>query len=162
MSSSRQLTPEGLDGLDHALIAALSTAPELTNKALASRLGVAESTCAYRRRRLRDAGTIGPPRMDLDHAQLGYALQAVITVYMSSHSREAVDQFLDSMVTTPHVLQVVHLTGRADFMLTVAMRSAEELKNFVLDHITVHPAIRNTETHIVFDSRRGTWIPEAP
>lgn len=105
---------------------------------------------------------MSPPRLDLDHALLGYGLQAIITVYMSSHSREAVDHFMETMVDTPNVVRVTHLTGRSDFMVTVAVADREQLKNFVLDHVTVHPAVRGTETQVIFDVRRGNWIPEAP
>lgn len=158
-SRSRAVT---LDALDYQIVQLLSEDPHLTNKALASRLGAPESTCAYRLRRLYTSGAVTPPRLEFDHALLGYGLQAVITVYMSSHSREAVDNFMESMVHTPNVVHVIHLTGRSDFMVTVAVSDREQLKNFVLDHVTVHPAVRGTETQVVFDARRGTWVPTLP
>jgi len=150
------------DSLDYAIVRLLSAEPRLTNKALAAELGVAESTCAYRVRRLHSSGAMSPPRLELDHALLGYGLQAIITVYMSSHSREAVDHFMATMARTPNVLRVVHLTGRSDFVIDVAVADREELKNFVLDHVTVQPAVRGTETQVVFDVRRGNWVPSAP
>ncbi len=159
MATQQQTT---LDGLDYQIVKLLSENPNLTNKALAQKLGAAESTCGYRVRRLYNSGALRPPRLELDHAQLGYGLQAIITVYMSSHSRETVDHFMDSMVNTPHVVRVINLTGRSDFMVTVAVADREQLKNFVLDHVTVHPAVRGTETQVVFDVRRGNWIPHAP
>lgn len=151
-----------LDGLDYQIVALLSEDPHLTNKALASRLGAPESTCAYRVRRLYQSGVVAPPRLELDHALLGYGLRAIITVYMSSHSRQAVDDFMHTMVATPNVVEVTHLTGRSDFMVTVAVADREQLKNFVLDHVTTHRAVRGTETQVVFDVRRGTWIPTPP
>lgn len=151
-----------LDVLDFEIVRLLSADPSLTNKALAAELAVAESTCAYRVRRLRDSAVIRPRRLELDHAQLGYALNAVIMVVLTNHSREVVDRFMDSMVQTPNVLQVMNLTGRYDFMVTVAVSDGEQLRNFVLDHVTVHPSVRGTETHIVFDMREGEWIPPLP
>ncbi len=151
-----------LDRLDFDLVRVLSDDPGLTVKAIAGSLGIAESTCAYRLRRLRDARVIRPARLDLDHAQLGYTLRAVVMVFLTNHSRETVDRFMTSMVHAPNVLQVVNLTGRYDFMLTVAVADAEELRTLVLDHVTVHPSVRGTETHIVFDLREGTWIPPRP
>jgi DNA-binding Lrp family transcriptional regulator len=41
----------------------------------------------------------------------------------------------------------------------VAVTDAEQLRTFVLDHVTVHPGVRGTETHIVFDRREGDWVP---
>lgn len=159
---TKRRRPVVLDELDYRIVALLSEDPDRTNKTLARELGIAESTCAYRMRRLQGSGVIAPPRLELDHTLLGYGLQAVITVYMSSHSREAVDNFMSAMVTTPNVLQVTHLTGRSDFMVTVAVHDREQLKNFVLDHVTVHPAVRGTETQVVFDVRQGQWVPTAP
>lgn len=150
------------DDLDFKIIRALSDDPNLTNRGVAEAVGVAESTCAYRVRRLRDAAVIHPRRLELDHAQLGYSLRALITVFLASHSREAVDRFMASMVRAPHVLQVMNLTGRYDFLVSVAVTDAEQLRNFVLDQVTVHPSVRGTETHIVFDKREGAWVPPRP
>lgn len=151
-----------LDDLDYQIVRLLSEDPRLTNKALAARLATPESTCAYRVRRLYTSGVMSPPRLDLDHAPLGYGLRAIITVYMASHSREAVDHFTQAMIDAPNVIEVTHLTGRSDFMVTVAVSDREQLKNFVLDHVTTHPAVRGTETQVVFSSHRGKWIPTPP
>jgi len=151
-----------LDRLDFEIVRVLSEDPDLTNKAVASAVGVAESTCAYRVRRLRDAAVIRPKRLELDHAQLGYALRAVVTVFLANHSREVVDRFMSTMAQTPNVVQVMNLTGRYDFMVIVAVADGEQLRSFVLDHVTVHPSVRGTETHIVFDMREGSWIPPLP
>ncbi|CAG7615843.1 Lrp/AsnC family transcriptional regulator [Leucobacter soli] len=157
-----QTADPGLDRLDYEIVRVLSADPGLTNKAIAAAVGTAESTCAYRVRRMRDAGVIRPRRLEVDHARLGHPLHAVIMVYLANHSRDVVDRFMTSMVRAPHVIQVMNLTGRYDFMLTLAVASSDELRNFVLDHITVHPSVRGTETHIVFDRRDGEWIPDAP
>ena len=151
-----------LDRLDFEIVRVLSEDPDLTNKAVASAVGVAESTCAYRVRRLRDAAVIRPKRLELDHDQLGYALRAVVTVFLTKHSRDVVDRFMSTMAQTPNVVQVMNLTGRYDFMVIVAVADGEQLRSFVLDHVTVHPSVRGTETHIVFDMREGSWIPPLP
>lgn len=151
-----------LDELDFTIVRLLSGDPGLTNKSLATLLEIAESTCAYRVRRLRDSAVIRPRRLELDHAQLGYSLHAVIMVVLANHSREVVDRFMEGMVQAPNVLQVMNLTGRYDFMVTVAVADGEQLRTFVLDHVTVHPSVRGTETHIIFDRREGAWIPPLP
>ena len=154
--------PQGglaLDALDFEIIRVLSEDPALTNRGVARALEIAESTCAYRIRRLRESSAIRPRRLELDHAKLGYALHALITVFLTNHSREVVDRFMASMVKAPHVRQVMNLTGRYDFLISVAVADAEELRSFVLDHVTVHPSVRGTETHIGGDTRAGEWVP---
>lgn len=150
---------EGVDALDHAIIRELAGDPELTNKALAQRLGIAESTCAYRIRRLRETGVIGAKRIEIDHGKLGYGMRAVVIANLYRHTREAVDDFMDYIQRQPNVINAMNVTGRFDFIITVAVRDVEELRGFVLDHVTNVPQIRATETLIVFDSRTGDWLP---
>lgn len=58
MRTQSQSGPVQLDDTDRAIVQAFSSDAEITNKALARRLGLAESTCAYRVRQLRDAGIL--------------------------------------------------------------------------------------------------------
>lgn len=159
MAQSAGRSP-GYDDLDFALIDALSRQPDLSNRALAERLQVAESTCTYRLRRLRETGVIGAKRYQIDHARLGYPLKAIVMVYLARHSRAIVDEFMEHVAKLPNVLNVMNLTGRADFILTVAVADGDHLGNLVLDHVTKLPTVRATESHIVFSSRDGEWIPQ--
>lgn len=147
-----------LDALDRAILAAIVDHPDLTTKTLARRVGAAESTCAYRLRALRQRGVVspGPPLLDL--AALGRPLQAVIRVRMGGHTQQGVDTVFDALETTPGVLQVFHVSGGDDFLVHVAVADAGALRDIVLEHITVHPAVRSTETQIVFEQRSGAGV----
>ena len=147
-----------LDSVDLRILGELGTNPELTNKALAARLGLAESTCAYRLRALRDSGVITGRRLDIDARTLGYPLQAVIKVRLGSHSQEHVERLYDDLVRTPGVIQAFHLGGADDFHLHVAVEDAVALRDFVLQHVTVHRVVRQTETQLVFELREGPGV----
>lgn len=160
--SAQHMRRVSLDDIDYRIVEVLSESPELSNRELAQRIELPESTCAYRLRRLREAKMIRPSRLVIDHAKLGYPLTAVIIVYLTHHTREVVERFMRSVSQAPGVLQVMNVAGRYDFMVTVAVADAEQLRLFVLDHVTVHQGVRGTETHIVFDKRDGEWVPTKP
>ncbi len=147
-----------LDQLDRQLLSALTEDADVTNKTLAGRLGLAESTCAYRVRALREAGIITGTRVQLDLALLGYPLQAIIMVRLGSHTMANVNQLYDALVATPGVIQAFHVAGADDFYLHVAVENAEALRDFVLQHVTSHRVVRQTETHLVFDVRAGAGV----
>jgi DNA-binding Lrp family transcriptional regulator len=147
-----------LDQVDHQLLIALSEDAGVTNKALATRLGLAESTCAYRVRALREAGVITGTRAQLDLALLGHPLQAIVMVRLGSHTMHNVNQLYDALATTPGVLQAFHVAGADDFYLHVAVENAEALRDFVLRHVTTHRVVRQTETHLVFEVRPGPGV----
>ena len=147
-----------LDDVDRAILHAVDTDASVTNKALARRLGLAESTCAYRLRQLRERGILRGTRVELDLAALGYPLQAVISVRLGSHNQAVVNEFFDAIVQVPRVLQVFNVAGSNDFLVHVAVEDAEALRDIVFEHITVHRAVRQTETHLAFEARRGVGV----
>lgn len=146
------------DDVDRAILGALALDGRITNTALAARVNLAESTTAQRVRALKQSGVIKSINARLDLAALGHPIQAVIKVRLGSHNRKHVHELYDRMVTIPGVLSVLHVAGEDDFLLHVAVRSSEALRDLVLEHITTHPAVRQTETQLVFEVREGAGV----
>lgn len=157
-SKNPQRAPAQLDGTDRAILAALTIDGRMSNAALAARVGVAESTCAYRVKGLRDSGVIARIAAELDLAAMGRPIQALIRVHLSSHSRPHIDELFDRLVAIPGALSVAHVAGDNDFHLQVAVASPERLRDLILQHITSHPAVTKTETQLVFEVRQGTGV----
>lgn len=152
-------TTRSLDEIDRDIVGVLRQEPDLTVRALARRLDLAESTCAYRLRGLRAAGVISSARIEVDHAALGHPLQALIKLRLAHHSKDLVNALHEDLVRIPGVLQVFHVGGDEDFYLHVAVPDAEALRNLVLEHITTHAVVRQTGTQLVFEARSGAGIP---
>lgn len=144
-----------LDRVDRALISALSTNARASGAALAAAVGVAESTVSLRLRRLQSLGIIRSFDVDVDLAALGVSLQALIAVRLVKHDRSEIDAFRDQVPHLPGVLAVFHMAGAEDYLLHVAARDAEELRQFVLAHLTGHPAVAHTETNLIFEHAAG-------
>lgn len=153
----RESQPD-LDEIDRQILAALARDGRLTNRALASRLGLAESTCAYRVRSLRDRRIITGVGVQLNLAALGFPIQALIKVRLQAHNQQIVTELYAALVAIPGVLQVFHVAGADDFHLHVAVSSPEAARDLVLRHITVHRAVRSTETQLVFEARPGAGV----
>jgi DNA-binding Lrp family transcriptional regulator len=148
----------GLDQTDLAILRALALDAHLTNTALAARLGLAESTCAYRIRALGDRGVIRGTRIQLALDILGFPIQAVIKVRLGSHDRDHVNRLYADLTRVPGVLQALHVAGEDDFHLHVAVESPQALRDLVLEHITVHRVVRQTQTQLIFEARDGAGI----
>lgn len=147
-----------LDEIDLDLLAVLTREADITNKALAHRLNLAESTCAHRVRALRERGIIRDTRIRLDEAAVGFPLQAIIKVRLANHTGPKVTALFDALVAVPRVLQVFHVAGVDDFLVHVAVQDATALRDIVLEEITVHPIVRGTETQLVFELRDGAGL----
>jgi DNA-binding Lrp family transcriptional regulator len=145
-----------LDGTDRAVLAALVEDGRMPNNALAARAGVAPSTCLARVRELRRRGVLRGVHADVDLAATGRGLQAMIAVRLRSHVREQVELFRRTAPGLPGVVGMFHVSGADDYLLHVAVPDADALRDFVLDHLTGHPAVGHTETSVIFEHVRGT------
>lgn len=149
------LRPAPLDEVDRAILAALAADGRLPNNALAERVGVAPSTCLARMRALRERGVIRGFHADVDPAALGLPLQALISVRLAAHARDAVDAFRARSVRLPGVVSVFHVAGAEDYVLHVRAASGDALRDFVLDHLAVDPVVQHSQTSLIFEHARG-------
>ncbi|GGL95845.1 MULTISPECIES: Lrp/AsnC family transcriptional regulator [Micromonospora] len=144
-----------LDDVDRAILTELAADGRLPNNALAERVGVAASTCLTRTRALRECGAIRGFHADVDPAAVGLPLQALVSVRLTAHERAAVDAFRARSVRLPGVVSVFHVAGADDYVLHVRAASGDALRDFVLDHLAVDPAVAHTETSLIFEQVRG-------
>lgn len=150
---------EELDRIDRALILALSSNARATGAQLAAELGVAESTVSQRLRKLQSSDVITGYHADVDLIELGIPLQALIAIRLVRHARSDIDDFRSIAPHLPGVVGLFHMAGSEDYLLHVAARDAGELRDFVLNHLTGHPAVAHTETNLIFEHVRGDgWL----
>lgn len=145
-----------LDRIDRGLLRALAVDARASGAALATALGVAESTVSLRLRQLRAGGLVRGYRADVDLAALGISLQALIAVRLGQHSRTEVDSFRAAAPGWPGVLSMFHTAGADDYLLHVVARDAEDLREFVLRHLATHPAVQHSETNLIFEHVEGS------
>src|SRR4051812_32514233 len=147
-----------LDAVDRAMLEVLADDARVTNQALADRVGVAPSTALARLRALRSRGVIRGFHTEVDLAAIGRPLQALIAVRLSVHARDQIDAFSEAIGDLPGVLMVFHLTGVTDYLVWVAAADAQDLREFVVDHLASHPSVAHAETSLIYEHRRGPGI----
>lgn len=144
-----------LDAVDRAILTVLAADARTPNNAIADAVGIAPSTCLARIRSLRERGVIRGFHADIDPAALGHGLQAMIAVRLRAHTRERVQEFIRDVPGLPGVVAVWHVAGADDYLLHVAVADSDALRDFVLEHLTTHPAVGHTETSLIFGHLRG-------
>jgi DNA-binding Lrp family transcriptional regulator len=147
--------PTALDELDIAILEALTEDARVPNSRLAARLGIAPSTCLARVRALRQSGVLRGFHAEVDLAALGRPLQAMIAVRLTVHAREQIEAFTRAVRELPGVLSVFHVAGVNDYLVWVAAADAQDLREFVVDHLATHPAVAHAETSLIYEHRRG-------
>jgi DNA-binding Lrp family transcriptional regulator len=144
-----------IDAVDRAILEALTEDARIPNNRLAERLGIAPSTCLARVRALRASGVLRGFHADVDLSALGRPLQAMIAVRLTVHHREEIEAFTRAVRELPGVLSVFHVAGVNDYLVWVAAADAQDLREFVVDHLATHPSVAHAETSLIYEHRRG-------
>lgn len=144
-----------LDAIDAAIVRELQDDARLANNVLAARVGIAPSTCHGRVRSLFERGVIRGAHAEIDQAAIGRPLQAMISVRLRPHARGELAAFAQAMAQLPEVLNVYFLAGADDFLVHVATAGSEELREFVVNHLSGTKDVAMTETSLIFEHLRG-------
>ncbi len=148
-----------LDRTDAAILACLQKNARRSNKELAAAVGVAPSTCLERVRRLHEGGVLRGYHADVDPAAVGVGLQALVAVRLGQHARAEVEAFQAHALALPEVVQVFHVTGANDFLVHVAVRDAEHLRELALTAFAGRPEVAHMETALLFAHHRAPGLP---
>ncbi|MEM1202083.1 MAG: Lrp/AsnC family transcriptional regulator [Acidobacteriota bacterium] len=147
--SGRRRRP--LDRIDCEILRALQKHARLSNKELAARLGVAQSTCHERVKRLVEDGVLRGFHAEVDPRALGIGIEAMIAVRLRRHSRPVVESFRAYAIGLPQVLAVYHMTGGNDFLVHVAVRDSDALRELGMSAFTTRDEVDHMETALIFE-----------
>jgi DNA-binding Lrp family transcriptional regulator len=140
-----------LDEIDREILRVLAADARALNSTLAAHVGLAPSTCLMRVRRLRDSGVIRGFHAELSPQALGRPLQAIISVRLQAHARARIGSFSRQFAALPGVLNVFFLAGVNDFQIHVAAKSPDDLREFVVKHLSASHDVATTETNLIFE-----------
>lgn len=144
-------SPIELDEVDHVLLKQLSNDARTPNNALAAIAGIAPSTCLGRVRALIGSGVIRGFHADIDPAALGKELQAMIAVRLQVNARSRLARFGEDFASLDVVMNVYFVAGVNDYLFHVAAAGSAELRDFVVENLSAHPAVAATETTLIFE-----------
>ncbi len=131
----------------------------MSNKQLAAAVGLAQSTCHERLKRLWSTGVIQGARAEIDPGSLGFGIAAMFFIGTSQHEQDAIDTLLDEFIAIPEVQSVSLITGRYDLVAEVVARDMNHLKVLAYDNFTNRSVVTRFETSIVYEGRAARRLP---
>lgn len=108
---------------------------------------------------MRESGVIQGYHAEIRPGSVGIGLQAMISVRLARHSRQDLDAFHAFLGTLPEVLAFYHVGGAIDYLVHVAVRDSDHLRDFALESFTTRPEVAHIETSLIFSFRRNPDVP---
>lgn len=144
-----------LDEVDRLIVEELQLNGRMTNAELAERVGIAASTCVARVRSLVSRRVITGFTAQVDPGVIGMTLQVLVSVSIRSGARQRISEFMEEIRGLPEVMQLFFLGGVEDFIIHLAARDSDHVRDFVMEHLSAHPAVSSTRTSIVFSHHQN-------
>lgn len=157
---TRGIVRMDLDRIDREILLAVQADGRITNASLADSVGLSETPCARRLRRLEADGFIEGYRATLSRKALDLGLMAFTQVRFGAHDRELSERFEREVQGIPRIVACHNVTGTADYMLTVVARDLDDYGVFVRDVIRTLPGVTAVESVLSLrEVKRHSGLP---
>ena len=149
-----------LDEHEKRILKALQQNGRISTQELSETVGLSQSPCWRRVKRLEEDGYISRYSAILDGKKLGLNALAHIQVSLLDHTQSSIDTFQKFVETNDQVLECASITGDFDFILKVATSDPEALERFIVNELLQLGVVRTTATiFILREMKVGGALP---
>lgn len=152
-----------IDAVNARILTLLQEDGRMTNARLSETLGMSETPCWRRLKRLEDSGIIEGYQANLNRRKLGLGVMAFVQLRCSEHDQAATAEFQRIVETTPNILSCHNTTGADDFLLIVVARDLDDYSNFVDSTLRRLPGVTSIRSNLSLkEMKDSSKLPVTP
>ena len=149
-----------LDDMDRKILTHLQKQGDIAIADLARAVGMSQSPCWRRVKRLKEAGVITGQVALVDPKHAGLSLTILATVSLSDHHDATVEAFERALSTWPEVLECHAVTGDRDYHLRIMAEDMEAYERFLSKRLLKLPQVATVNSR--FSLRRVKYSTALP
>lgn len=136
-----------IDTAERNILRILQREGRISNVELSERVGISESPCYRRIRRLEDGGLIKGYAAVLDQRELGLQLTAFMLVSLEKQDDRKRLDFLARVEAEEYIVECHAMSGTHDYLLKVVARSMDHFSELSIQRILKFPGVTNIESN---------------
>ena len=148
-----------LDFHDRKILSLLQTDCSLSLAHLSDRIGLSQTPCWKRIKRMEEEGVIQRRVAMVDRKMLGYNVLAMVVVRTSQHQERWLDDFIRNVKEIPEVLEFYRTAGNIDYFLKVVMRSIDDYDVIYKKLIRIDGVFDISAYFSIEEIKSGTMVP---
>jgi Transcriptional regulators len=137
---------EALDLTDRKILSALRKDGRMTMAELAEKVGLSQSPCWTRVKRLEAGGAIEGYVAVLNHKAIGLSNLVFVEITLDRHDEQTLEQFGLALARIPEIVEAYVLTGEYDYLIKVAVAGTEHFERFLRESLYRISGIRHTRS----------------
>lgn len=138
-----------MDKIDQRLLGELQRDGRIANADLALRVGLSESACLRRVRRLETEGFIERYAAKLDLPRLGWGMSLLVRITLKAQTDRDLRAFEKAVSLVPEITDCYLTTGEADYVLRVFARDSTDIERLHSSVLTKLPGVARVESSFV-------------
>ena len=117
---------EDFDSIDMNILRELQVDASRSVQEIADAVGLSQTPCWRRMKRLEASGVIERRVALLDPEKLGLGLTVFVSIRTSRHDDEWLDRFATEVARIPEIVEIHRMSGDVDYLLKVMVRDVAE------------------------------------
>jgi len=152
-----------IDDIDRRILCILQKEGRLPNARLAERVGLSPPSVLERVRKLEERGVIRGYGAVVEEELLGMTATIFVSVTLSFHNAEAINNFQRTILEMPEVMEAHHVTGEDDYLLKVVLPDIGAYESFLLEKLTRIEGVNKVKSSFVLSKlKRGGGLSLLP
>ena len=148
------------DKAERSILEVLQREGRISNVELAERIGLSESPCFRRVRRLEEAGVIRGYTARLDRRKLGLQVTAFVQVSLDKEDEARQRGFLARVEAEEHIVECHAMSGSHDYLLKVLARNMDHFAELSMQRILKVPGVKSIESNFsLVEIKESSGLP---
>ena len=152
-------SPADLDDTDRLILQELQQDASMSIAEIAAKVSLSHNASWRRMKRLEDTGVITARVAVLNPEALGLGLTVFVSVKTTEHNDEWLERFASGVKEFPEVLEFYRLSGEADYLLKICVRSIADYDRVYRKLIRIAPLSEVTSSFAMEKIKFTTALP---
>lgn len=150
--TTKPYSPDTLDETDKKILRLLRENCQLTTAEIAAKVGLSQTPCWTRIKRLEQTGVITGYVALINPQSIGTPDTVIVELMLDSHDDDKIETFSRYLSTLPEVIDAYLTTGEYDYVIIAAVNGTEGYEQFLRKKLLKFQGIRHTRS--IFCLRR--------
>ena len=145
-----------MDDFDKKILKCLQEDATISTAALSEKVGLSTTPCWRRIQILEEKGFIEKRVAIVNKKKLNLSLTVIVNIKTSQHSKGWLDNFKNSIVHIPEVVEVLRLSGETDYSLKILVPNIEEYDRVYQEIISKIDDLYDVSSSFVMEEIKST------
>jgi Lrp/AsnC family transcriptional regulator len=135
-----------MDNTDRKILRALQAHPSVSITELAERVGLSQTPCWRRVKKLEAEGVIRERAVVLNAALLGLGVSVFASLRLKQHDEETLNALEAAAQSHAEIVECYSMSGESDYVLRVVVRSIEDYERFLKKVLLHFPGVASVNS----------------